>query len=144
MKITELFDQPVAYKWTTQAPHDRYVAKFDIEGAEYMVSAHWFPYEDDNTGNDLDGYDFNFCRMEGKKCRSDLTNTGHEHVIFATVVAVFRDLTTKVRIDRIAFSAEEESRKRLYQHMIKRLLPTWKLSYHEGEVYYYDKPQRQV
>lgn len=142
MKIVELFDQPQAYTWTTQQPKDRYVAKFDISGTEYMFSAHWFPYEDDDTDLMLVGYELSFCRKEGTKCRIDKTKTGHEHEIFATVLAIFKDLASKVRIDRVAFSAEEANRRSLYQMIMKRILPTWQLAYHEDDVYYYDKPRR--
>jgi hypothetical protein len=142
MRLMELFDQPQPYAWTTQRPRDRYVAKFDIQGVEYMFAAHWFPYEDEDTGDELVGYEVSFCRQEGGKCRSDKTRTGNEHIIFATVLAIFKELASKIKIDRIAFSAEEANRRSLYQMIMRRILPTWQLAYHEDDVYYYDKPQR--
>lgn len=144
MFLRELFDTPTTYTWTTKLPHDRFVATFTIENVLYRFSAHWFPYEDEDTDDELSGYEIAFCAFDGKKCRTDNTGTGNELAVYSTVVSLIREVASMGRASRIAYDAADIKRKKIYPALIKKALPSFKLAEHDGDWFYYDKPRRQL
>lgn len=142
MRLMELFDQPREYKWTTQQPRDRFVATFMVGDVLYRFSAHWFPYENEETGDELSGYEIAFCASDGKKCRTDNTGTGNELAVYSTVVSLIREVVNMGRASRIAYDAADIKRKKIYPALIKKALPGWQLAEHDGDWFYYDKQRR--
>jgi len=55
----------------------------------------------------------------------DDTKTGNAAELVNAVAACLRDLFQKHSVQRLSFSATSDSRDRVYQRMIKRLLPGW-------------------
>ena len=133
-ELTELFDNPLPFEWTTKLPNDRYVAKFMVGHHEYRFSAHMFPYDD------LMGAEIAFCMMDNGKCRTDNTGTGNANQIYATVIELIKQVADAANLSRIAYDAADDKRKSLYPTLIKKALPGWELSEHEDDYYYYDKP----
>lgn len=134
MILRELFDRSLPYEWTTKLPGDRYVAKFMVGRHEYRFSAHVFPYDS------LVGAEISFCMMDGMKCRTDNTGTGHANEIYGTVVALIREVAGTLKLNRIAYDAGDVQRKNIYPALIKKALPGWSLAEHEDDYYYFDQP----
>ena len=135
MLLSELFDTSVPYTWTTTLPNDRYVAKFMIGANEYRFSAHVFNY------NELTGAEISFCMMDGKKCRTDDTGSGHATLVYGTVIKLISEVADILNLSIIAYDAEGSQRKNIYPTLIKRSLPTWQLIDHQDDWYYFINPQ---
>lgn len=144
MRLIELFDTPSSHTWTTKLPRDRCVASFTIENVLYRFSAHWFPYDDEDTDDELSGYEIAFCALDGKKCRIDSTGSGNELAVYSTVVSLIREVVNMGRAARIAYDAADIKRKAIYPALIKKALHGWHLAEHDGDWFYYDKPRRQL
>lgn len=143
MILTELFDSPVPYKWV-QTDDRSGVATFQIGDSEYQFNAYaggteeYYPEDDE-----LPEVDIEFCRMVNNKCVQDITGDSNANQVFATVVAITRDYMNTHPVGALMFSGKESNRQKLYLRMIKRLLPTWKITHrvnHTGGSFYATPP----
>jgi hypothetical protein len=136
MNIFELFDQPVPYEWENLDDRGG-TATFQIGDNEYQVMVYaggtdeeYYPDEDE-----LPEVDIEFCRMVNNKCVQDITGGGNASQVFATVVAIMQEYISSHPVGALMFSAKEQNRGQLYMRMIKRLLPTWKITRSGGSFY---------
>lgn len=116
--IDESFNSSVDYEWT---PGNR--AVFTIGGLHYGYS---YNYHSDDKILEI------AFSQDGKM---GITGTGNAQKVFATVIAITRELMSKLDVEMVAFSADEENRKRLYIRLLKTLLPDWKID-HDGDTGY--------
>ena len=109
MKIFELFDNPAQWKYDI-TDKSLTTARFDIEDKPYKVTFHLMyvgqsPYNMYALGFDLSG-------------RSDISGTGDQYTVFATVKDILKDFLSKNDVDCFYFFAEESSRASLYKKFI--------------------------
>ena len=131
MKLNEVLDKPYGYKWDFQ-PSKRgdarasfitdnkvdYVVEFisfDVLGEKYEIAFY-------SKGRDI-----------------NVTKSGDQFRVFATVVKVIEDFLSKKKPKIILFNAKEESRRRLYMAFIKKYASKFGYKYKgkdkiEGEI----------
>lgn len=116
MLLRELFDRPVEYS------RNRNEYRFSIEGINYR-----FKYFLRLSNRAIS---VQFCELErdsDRNCTYDITNSGNHIKVFSTVVSIMREVMEEISPIIVHFTAEEESRKKLYLRMVKSLIPSWKL-----------------
>lgn len=121
MILRELFDRPVDYSRNGNE------YRFSIGGINYKFN--YFLRLSHRA------ISVQFCELERnseRNCRYDITNSGNHIKVFSTVVSIMREVIEEFRPILIHFTAEEDSRKKLYMRMVKSLVPSWKL-YTGGE-----------
>lgn len=107
MKILEVLEHALPYKWVREDEKFYMVAMFQLEnGLQYEVA--FYIESDDVT------WELMFNQISTGKIKSDITGTGGEFQVFATVKAIVEDFINKVNPQAIAFSAKEKSRVKLY------------------------------
>lgn len=131
MKLKELFDKPVPYEWTTQSD-ETWNAEFDIGPVHYeFIALVSNPYPDEDEDVEIE-IEF-FHRTERGVPTHKVSGVGNEHILFATVVSIMRDVITNMKPDTIIYSAAEPNRARLYKRMLSRLLPTAKTVHYNNK-----------
>ena len=126
MILQEIFNNPTTYEWTHGSP-GRYGAQFRTpEGQTIKV---------DFLEQNQDQWAVQFQNMSVEKGREQkITDTGEEHVIFATVLKIMNEFIRDMNPQRLIFSAEEPSRQKLYDTMIRRLGADWEVKkFDEGD-----------
>jgi hypothetical protein len=119
VQINELLDAPVEWEWDNTGP-SRALAHFQVGKYPYRWSATL-----DDT--ELKSWIILF-RVDGTQVKSHeyaILGTGNAATVFSTVIDILRDFLNQYKgmVDRLVFSADEPSRKKLYYHLIKRVLP---------------------
>lgn len=114
MKLQELFDKSAEIK---NIKKDKYlwIADFTVNDKTYEFSAAFHADEEDW------GIEFYFEDTKENKIKSGITGTGDELLIFSTVLKIIDKFIKEKNYPNISFSAEEPSRKKLYDRMIKIL-----------------------
>lgn len=113
MKINELlnevFNKPGAYE-ITKSSENLFKAKFLVKDNNYEVTA---------ENHDDEGWLFEFT-LDGE---AELTGTGNEFEVFATVKEVFTVFIKKMKPEKFTFGASEDepSRVKLYKRMAKQI-----------------------
>ena len=118
--ICELLDQPVPYQQYQQDSYDGNkdtAYRFIIDKETYEVELHHYDNGEVNV---------EFGRINKNTGRHDIgitgTGRGKQYQLFATVKAIVQDYVSKnPNVNSIAYSAEEKSRKKLYNRMNRRL-----------------------
>jgi hypothetical protein len=140
MQLNELFDAPADWKWTETAG-ERATAAFDIDGVPYTFTA---LLNDEDTGTwgivfqQKKNATPDQARSAKKKQRGSGTfiapptetgvlGTGNSNAVFSTVVDILKQFVANYQPSRLVFSAEPESRARLYTHIVKRFAPQAKI-----------------
>lgn len=115
MKLNEVFDKVLPWEWEKD---DENTAVFTVDDAEYNVE----------FGKDMvDSWVISFGRTELGSRRSissaktNITGTGNQHAIFATVIDIIKNFIDEVNPDEMSFTAKksEPSRIALYNRMMK-------------------------
>ena len=142
MKLNEVLDKPYGYKWDFQ-PSKRgdarasfitdnkvdYVVEFisfDVLGEKYEIAF----YSKGRDPSQTYAGDINLINV---------TKSGDQFRVFATVVKVIEDFLSKKKPKIILFNAKEESRRRLYMAFIKKYASKFGYKYKgkdkiEGEI----------
>lgn len=121
--ISELFEPGKNWKWDFRGSEEA-TAIFQIGNERYVFHAFSILHEGD--------WEVEFKRHGSKLDRSQkfgLTGTGNSAEVMSTVVDIMRAFMAQYKdnVDKLTFSAKEDSRQGLYARMVKRLLPDWDL-----------------
>lgn len=116
MPLREGFDHPLPYTWASQS-WNRSTAEFQAGELTYRVVF----MHSDTLSNDRDLYACEFhAEVNGKKT-VDVVGTGLAFSVLATVTAIMLDFLQTQKPDALAFTAEGESRIRLYRTLMRKL-----------------------
>ena len=131
--LTELFDTPSPYQWYL-TPESGQEARFTLEDMEYFVS---FEYYEKGVYNLVFGVEeetvarkFGGGRDPYAVNNFGILGTGKSYDVFSTVIAVLKDFLVKRHPQVVFFSAEEPSRRKLYDRLIA--LVSSKISGYKG------------
>jgi hypothetical protein len=142
IQLNELFDAPVEWNWNETAG-ERATAYFTVEGKPYTFTA---ILQDEDTGT----WGIVFQQKEkatpaqakaakdrdkrkgtrgfiAPPTETGVLGTGNSATVFSTVVDILKSFAENYAPSRLVFSAEPESRARLYTHIVKRLAPQSKI-----------------
>ena len=135
--ITELFNQPVPFTWVEQRAFSA-VANFKVGDIPYRFTAH---ENDPGKWEVLFGIDRSYAKQHGLS-QYGVTGTGNASIIMATVVNIMKEFLDAYlhKIQDLTFSADEESRQKLYARMIRRLLPGWEIKQEGGYFFTVSRP----
>lgn len=122
--IVEFGNRPAKYHWEKFLGSDR--AAFVVGEQSYVFDAFKM-----NPGD----FKIRFCQLKPDgDCLHGITNTGNEIEVFSTVNAIMQDFIRRVNPKVIRFSAEEASRQKLYDRMVRMLAKDWEAT-RDGEFY---------
>jgi hypothetical protein len=118
MQLQELFDKTVKWEWTGKS-RDEAEATFTVGKVKYWFYAYL---------NGVQEWTIDFRAHEGTN-RFGLTGTGNSQQVLTTVISIIKDFLKIYhgKIEKMAFTAKEDSRISLYSKMVHRLIPSWKL-----------------
>ena len=112
MKLLEVLNKPAKWKWF-KTNWREWIALFIIEDNKYVFKA---------ETDDMDRYQITFeIRGTGGKPH-DISKTGSEFKVFATVAEILNEYLKKVEPDVFWFSAKEPSRAKLYDRFAKLIV----------------------
>lgn len=126
MLLTEVFNAPYEWKWTTT--DRRYVQAifYDKDNTPYIFTASARDIAPMDQEEELRAWEIDFVRKSKDGSYSwEITKTGDQHRILATVIDILRKLVKARKVVALMFSAKEPSRAKLYQRIVKSLLPNW-------------------
>ena len=128
MLLNEVFDAPVNWEAHEERP-DYFEAWFRIRIMPYKFRASAF-IQDNGEMVQPSRWDIEFyadidTRLHDKY---GILNIGHQQQVFATVVDIMSSFIKEYNPAILSFAAEEPSRRKLYQRMVSRLLPNWKMT----------------
>jgi len=137
MKLVEVLNKPADWKWFKQNGRE-HTALFIIDDNKYVWKA---------ETSDQERWQVTFeIRGTGGKPH-DISKTGNEFQVFATVAVILDEFVKKVKPDIFWFSAKEPSRAKLYDRfakLITRKHSAYKsdLGVHSNKKYYeFEKKQ---
>ena len=112
--LTEVFDKTVDYNIVKDNKYFRR-AEFQIGDKSYSVLMF--------GEGELDSiiWDISFGLTTGGFSTNDITNTGDEYLVFATVGKIIMGSIDAKNMDFISFSAKEPSRVKLYNRFARKL-----------------------
>ena len=112
MKLTEILNKPAKWKWF-KTNWREWIALFIIEDNKYVFKA---------ETDDMERYQITFeIRGTGGKPH-DISKTGNEFKVFATVAEILNEYLKKVEPEIFWFSAKEPSRAKLYDRFAKLIV----------------------
>ena len=112
MKLIEILNKPAEWKWFLKAPRE-WKALFTIDDNKYVFKA---------ETSDMERWQITFeIRGAGGKPH-DISKTGNEFKVFATVAEILNEYLKKVEPDVFWFSAKEPSRAKLYDRFAKLIV----------------------
>lgn len=124
MKLTELFDTGVKARWTQKEPAYS-EARFNIEGTHYMFSGE--PWATDR-GGDVPAWRFEFSVVdEDGEYHYGNTGTGNQFAVYSTVISLIKEFVRERGVLPISMGADDIGRQSLYQRMIRKALPDWRV-----------------
>ncbi len=127
MLLTEVFNAPYEWNWTTT--DRRYVQAlfYDKDNTPYVFTASARDIAPMDQAEELVSWEIDFARKskDGSSYSWDVTNTGDQHRILATIIDIMRKFVKARKVISLMFSAKEPSRAKLYQRIVKVLLPDW-------------------
>jgi hypothetical protein len=118
MKLQEVLNKPVSYRWRQQSS-DNWAGSFEIDNNEYIWEA--------ESGRDLHSFEIVFAmksnnsKSGASNYRDDVTKSGNEFKVFATVAKMTDDFIKKEDPKKFSFTAKEKSRQKLYNRFAKQL-----------------------
>lgn len=127
MKIYELFNpEDVSWKWDYNSPNEA-EATFVIGNIQYKFYAY-------SSEEGIWDVEFKVDKGGLPANRYGITGTGNAAQVMSTVVDILKQFlqTHKGQISQLIFSAKENSRRKLYARMVRRLLPTWNFQQIDG------------
>lgn len=135
MKLTEVLNSVKQYEWDGDPADsaDAGQATFQVNGKEYMVLFTFFEGDENNQEDSLpDRYDIEFGLYPDKDDHTNLMNygisgTGNQFEVFSTVVAICIEWFRYHPTNCITMSAKEPSRKKLYNRLLRQLVPDWRV-----------------
>ena len=112
MKLLEVLNEPAEWKWFKKSPR-QWTALFIIEDNKYVFQA---------ETSDMERWQITFeIRGTGGKPH-DISKTGNEFKVFATVAEILDEFLKKAKPDQFWFTAKEPSRAKLYDRFSKIIL----------------------
>ena len=112
MKLTEILNKPAKWKWF-KTNWREWTALFIIDDNKYVFKA---------ETDDMERYQITFeIRGTGGKPH-DISKTGSEFKVFATVAEILNEYLKKVEPENFWFSAKEPSRAKLYDRFAKLIV----------------------
>ena len=112
MKLIEILNKPAEWKWFLKAPRE-WKALFTIDDNKYVFKA---------ETSDMERWQITFeIRGAGGKPH-DISKTGNEFKVFATVAEILNEYLKKVKPDNFWFTAKEPSRAKLYDRFAKLIV----------------------
>ena len=112
MKLLEVLNKPAEWKWFLKAPRE-WKALFTIDDNKYVFKA---------ETSDMERWQITFeIRGAGGKPH-DISKTGNEFKVFATVAEILNEYLKKVKPDVFWFTAKEPSRAKLYDRFAKLIV----------------------
>lgn len=123
MKLVEIFNSDIPYKWIKQDPWEQ-KAVFRIFDHEYVVIFIHYPADDVLP----DGWDISFMLRGTKDTQYEgkigLEQTGNELLVFGTVLSIIKDWFNHIQPKCITMGFEPK-RKSLYLKLTKQIVPDW-------------------
>ena len=112
MKLIEILNKPAEWKWFLKAPRE-WKALFTIDDNKYVFKA---------ETSDMERWQITFeIRGAGGKPH-DISKTGNEFKVFATVAEILNEYLKKVKPEIFWFTAKEPSRAKLYDRFAKLIV----------------------
>ena len=112
MKLLEVLNKPAEWKWFKTSSRE-WKALFTIDDNKYVFKA---------ETDDMERYQITFeIRGAGGKPH-DISKTGNEFKVFATVAEILNEYLKKVKPDIFWFTAKEPSRAKLYDRFAKLIV----------------------
>ena len=112
MKLTEILNKPAEWKWFKTSSR-QWTALFIIDDNKYVFQA---------ETSDMERWQITFeIRGTGGKPH-DISKTGNEFKVFATVAEILNEYLKKVKPDIFWFTAKEPSRAKLYDRFAKLIV----------------------
>ena len=112
MKLIEILNKPAEWKWFLKAPRE-WKDLFTIDDNKYVCKA---------ETSDMERWQITFeIRGAGGKPH-DISKTGNEFKVFATVAEILNEYLKKVEPDNFWFTAKEPSRAKLYDRFAKLIV----------------------
>ena len=140
MFISELFEPGKDYEWQFRGSEEA-MADFKVGNIPYR----FYAFTDSSTPGSWEVEFKNKTRDKpmGRTAKFGLTGTGNAAEVMATVSDIMREFLQQYKgsVNAITFTADEESRKSLYMRMVKRLLPDWDLTVHDGNLFVVTAPE---
>ena len=128
MRLNELFNNAqVRWKWDYNSDSEA-EATFMAGEVQYKFYAY-------SSEDGIWEVEFKIVNHEFTKSRYGITGTGNSSLVMSTVVSILKEFLQKYqgKVDKLIFSAAEQSRRDLYARMIRRLLPSWKFEQKVGD-----------
>ena len=112
MKLLEVLNKPAEWKWFKTSSR-QWKALFTIDDNKYVFQA---------ETSDMERWQITFeIRGAGGKPH-DISKTGNEFKVFATVAEILNEYLKKVKPDNFWFTAKEPSRAKLYDRFAKLIV----------------------
>tara|TARA_B100000749_G_C18082978_1_gene324497 strand:- start:6 stop:416 length:411 start_codon:yes stop_codon:yes gene_type:complete len=112
MKLLEVLNKPAEWKWFKTSSRE-WKALFTIDDNKYVFKA---------ETSDMERWQITFeIRGAGGKPH-DISKTGNEFKVFATVAEILNEYLKKVEPDNFWFTAKEPSRAKLYDRFAKLIV----------------------
>ena len=112
MKLLEVLNKPAEWKWFKTSSRE-WKALFTIDDNKYVFQA---------ETSDMERWQITFeIRGAGGKPH-DISKTGNEFKVFATVAEILNEYLKKVKPDVFWFTAKEPSRAKLYDRFAKLIV----------------------
>ena len=112
MKLTEILNKPAEWKWFKTSSRE-WKALFTIDDNKYVFKA---------ETSDMERWQITFeIRGAGGKPH-DISKTGNEFKVFATVAEILNEYLKKVKPSVFWFTAKEPSRAKLYDRFAKLIV----------------------
>lgn len=129
--VTEVFQPGKNWEWDESVTDEHSaIANFEVGGTQYRFIAHGNEPVD---GGPSTWWEITFANRSRPHQPYDRTGDGNSIEVFSVVVDIMRSFLSRYQdIHILEFNADEKSRRKLYERMIRRLLPTWKLTTHLG------------
>lgn len=121
MTLLELFDRVAIHRWTDRPLDTRLTANatFVVKGKRYEVD--FYSYSVGVTA-------IEFSKVVDNGYSAGIEGTGDEIAVFGAVASTIKDYLTQCNPSAIQFTADEPSRIKLYDRMVKVLFAEWKAS----------------
>lgn len=144
MKINELFTRPIKWVWAELTSNSA-VANFKINDLTYYVYFDFYDFSDfDHSEYDSLYWDVAFYATDkngdvlgNADDQYGLLGTGNSIPVMTTVIDIITKFVQQKSISVLHFSAKEESRKKLYERIVKKLNQRVKIISDSDAAHYY-------
>ena len=112
MKLLEVLNKPAEWKWFKTSSRE-WKALFTIDDNKYVFKA---------ETSDMERWQITFEIRGAGGEPHDISKTGNEFKVFATVAEILNEYLKKVKPDNFWFTAKEPSRAKLYDRFAKLIV----------------------